>query len=138
LTSQTPEELRRVASLIVQPGAAEIDISRFTKWLEETDILENLKALQLQLDRIGVMDGDVGDEKFLAAMTLSDCTIFVKCNSDDPSKWEARIGDLDLKSKDKVQSWRGIERMLIEEGWYEGTENEESRQPVVCRLSRGV
>ena len=48
---------------------------------------------------------------------------------------EARLGDLDLKSQGKKEYWRKTELSLIEEGWYEGQESEEKRQPLVCQLS---
>jgi len=37
---------------------------------------------------------------------------------------EARLGDLDLKSSagEKAAYWRRLERSLIDEGWYTGTE----------------
>ena len=55
---------------------------------------------------------------------------------DDPNpKIEARIGDLDLKSKDKRQYWVNTEKTLIDEGWYTGTEAQEYRQPLTCQLS---
>ena len=92
----------------------------------------------MDLDQTGVLEGDPNDEKLLAAMTLRDCTVFVKVTDADPREWEARIGDLDLKSRDKIGYWRGVERDLIEEGWYKGSERDEDRQPIVCRLSRDV
>jgi inositol-pentakisphosphate 2-kinase len=136
LTSKQPEKVYHVASLIMQPGARDSQINRFTQWLEQTDILDNLKARQIDLDSVGVMNGDVNDERLLAAMTLRDCTVFVKSTSADPGEWEARIGDLDLKSKDKIGYWRAIEKQLIDEGWYQGSETRESRQPLLCRLNR--
>ncbi len=56
-------------------------------------------------------------------------------------KIEARLGDLDLKSVkgEKAVYWKGVERDLIENGWYTGTEK---RMPgvldndeVLCQLS---
>ncbi|KAG0650402.1 hypothetical protein D0Z07_3478 [Hyphodiscus hymeniophilus] len=138
LTSRKDEGMNHVASLIVQSGVSNCQIKRFAQWLENTDILDNLKARQIELDQIGVLRGDVNDERLLAAMTLRDCTVFVKCTSADNREWEARIGDLDLKSKDKINYWRGIEWSLIEEGWYEGLEDYNDRQPLVCRLSRDL
>jgi inositol-pentakisphosphate 2-kinase len=72
-------------------------------------------------------------------MTLRDCTVFVRF-PDDPTHddWaiEARIGDLDLKSTRKLEYWQSLERALITEGWYEGTEQPELAQPLTCALSR--
>ena len=78
------------------------------------------------------------DEDFLLAMTLRDCTVFVRFPSEGRSEEvEARLGDLDLKSREKKEYWRRSELELIEDGWYGGKESEEIRQPLVCQLSRG-
>lgn len=99
--------------------------SKMRLWLRTTPLLPKLRSLQERLDPIGVLEGDPNDEDFLAAMTLRDCTIYVRMvEGQDPRKWEARIGDLDLKSPAKSEYWRRIETDLIEEGWYEGKEKE--------------
>ena len=136
LTSEKSEDIHHAARLLLQPGASDYQINRFAQWLGDTDLLDQLKARQVALDAVGVIDGDADDERLLAAMTLRDCTVFVKSTSANPREWEARIGDLDLKSRDKIDYWRGVERQLIDEGWYQGAENGENRQPLVCRLSR--
>lgn len=135
LTSKNRQEILHVADLLMQPHVNEQDVLRMAEWLERTTILENLKKCQQELDKVGVMEGDVDDEKFLCAMTLRDCTVFVRTSRADAGEWDARIGDLDLKSKEKLEYWRGVERTLIEEGWYEGTEKDEDWQPRVCQLS---
>lgn len=91
------------------------------------------------MDHKGVLDADVDDPNILVAMTLRDCTVFVRF-PEDPSRdeWdiEARLGDLDLKSKGKEQYWKSVETALIQEGWYEGKESREFAQPLTCHISR--
>ena len=43
---------------------------------------------------------------------------------------EARLGDLDLKSSSglKAEYWCGVERQLIDGGWYMGTEQDGEEQ----------
>lgn len=47
---------------------------------------------------------------------------------------EIRLGDLDFKSGvgGKLQYWRGVERRLIEEGWYNGHHHDQ--EPSECSL----
>jgi inositol-pentakisphosphate 2-kinase len=111
---------------------------RFSSWLSGNTLLPRLRQLQMELDPVGVLENDKNDEQFRAAMTLRDCTVFVRFPEnaeDDQYGIEARIGDLDLKSPDKAQYWKDTENSLIEEGWYTGTEKKEDRQPLTCQLS---
>lgn len=136
LVSELPADLRRVSSQLLGPTRSSLAIDRFARWLETDTLLRKLCSYQKTLDREGVLVGDVDDENFLTAMTLRDCTLFVKFKSEESGdKVEARLGDLDLKSKAKKEYWRRSELELIEEGWYEGKESVEDRQPLVCQLS---
>ena len=136
LVSESPADLRRVSSQLIGLDKGPGIIERFAKWLETDPLLKLLRSHQAKLDQQGVLVGDVDDENFLTAMTLRDCTLFVKFRPEESGeKVEARLGDLDLKSKAKKEYWRRSELELIEEGWYEGNESTEDRQPLVCRLS---
>ena len=122
---------------------------RFNAWLSSNTLLPGLREMQMTLDKIGVLKNDKNDEKFRAAMTLRDCTVFVRFRLGAVDELtadfdrdgavdhgtEARLGDLDLKSPDKAQYWKDTENALIGEGWYTGTEKDESRQPLTCQLS---
>lgn len=52
--------------------------SRLADFLYEYPLLRRLKQLQLDLDRVGTLEADVTSRDFLTAMTLRDCTLFVK------------------------------------------------------------
>jgi inositol-pentakisphosphate 2-kinase len=111
---------------------------RLTKWLQSTTLLSQLRDVQESMDPKGVFTADLRSEKFCLAMTLRDCTVFLRlpANASDDKNIEARLGDLDLKSPDKAEYWMETERKLIDEGWYQGTESVERRQPTYCQISR--
>ena len=109
-------------------------ISRFSNWLRSNTILPRLENLQRDLDRWGPQISDVDDKRFLVAMTLRDCTVFVKFFDDKMYEPEARLGDLDLKSTEKKCKWQRDENALIDEGWYTGTEAH--TQPNDCLLNK--
>ncbi len=48
------------------------------EFLLESSLLRRLKDLQIELDPIGVLAADVSGRPFLTAMTLRDCTLFLK------------------------------------------------------------
>lgn len=51
---------------------------RLADFVYENPLLRRLKQLQLDLDRVGILEADVTSRDFLTAMTLRDCTLFVK------------------------------------------------------------
>lgn len=135
LTSKDPAIMIRVTQQILEPGLTETKVRRFAKWLSTTTLVTHLRDMQRLMDRKGVLEADVKDQDFLVAMTLRDCSVFVRLPGNDDDAIDARIGDLDLKSPDKAEYWKKIERPLIEEGWYMGTEKAEDKQPNICALS---
>jgi inositol-pentakisphosphate 2-kinase len=130
-------ESRRLSQIIFPPENHKEMLPRFDSWLSSNTLLPRLRQNQMMLDPIGVLINDKSDDNFRAAMTLRDCTVFVRFPADtaDDHLIEARIGDLDLKSPDKSQYWKDTENALIDEGWYTGTEKKEDRQPITCLLT---
>ena len=47
-------------------------------WTMDTPLLQRLKQLQEELDPLGVLEADLSSPNFLMAMTLRDCTLFLK------------------------------------------------------------
>ena len=122
------------------------------KWFPQSPLLQRLKQLQRDLDPRGVLEADVRSQNFLTAMTIRDCTLFLKVGLLPSASLcanyvllqiprsgpiEARLGDLDLKSSTeaKVEYWKGIERRLIDEGWYIGTERRRVNEENECFLA---
>lgn len=84
-------------------------------------------------DPNGILKANVISSDLLAAMTLRDCTLYLKVGQ---SSIDARLGDLDLKTgKGKAEYWRDLERRLIDEGWYTATENEKPVGQNLCQLA---
>ncbi|RDL37420.1 uncharacterized protein BP5553_04853 [Venustampulla echinocandica] len=131
------ENSRDISWVISQLGGNPSKALRLQRWLESNTLLKRLRDAQCNLDRKGTFETDPGDESFRLAMTLRDCSLYVRLPVDgkDDDKIEARIGDLDLKSPDKGDYWKTVERQLIDEGWYMGTEKKEDLQPLTCSLS---
>jgi inositol-pentakisphosphate 2-kinase len=132
----SPSDVER-AIVQILPFDTPATVSRFKEWIANTDILQKLRTYQHSMDVHGALDAkdeEIGHD-LLVAMTLRDCTVYVKFQ---PSgKVDARIGDLDVKSRKKVPYWRSVESNLIQEGWYAGTEVTEGGTQVNCHLNPG-
>lgn len=108
-------------------------LGRIQSFLLEDPLLHRLRQLQMDKDPKGVLKADAISQDFLAAMTLRDCTLYLKIGQ---GSIDARLGDLDLKTgKAKAEYWRGLERQLIEGGWYTATEKENTVGDNLCQLT---
>lgn len=135
LLSEDQKVITQLAYTFLSPEADQICIKRFVHWMQNFTLIRRLKEYQMEFDRTGVFDANPLDENFLVAMTLRDCTLFLRM-SDESDTIEARLGDLDLKCSSKISEWKKTEQELIQGGWYEGTEDEAYRQPNMCALAR--
>jgi inositol-pentakisphosphate 2-kinase len=134
------QDLFQAAVFILTPPSGkplpkEDDRDRVMDWLRKTDLLRKLAKCQAKFDTKGPVGGEV-DKAFRTAMTLRDCTVFLRLPNDRDYPIEARLGDLDLKSAGKVDYWRKTEQELIDGGWY--TAKETDRQPMVCQYKRAA
>ncbi|KAI9762142.1 MAG: hypothetical protein M4579_000622 [Chaenotheca gracillima] len=106
---------------------------------KDRSVLPRLRELQTTLDPVGVFKADISSPDFSRAMTLRDCTLFLKLSPREGSEVEARLGDLDFKLPDegKKEYWRSLETSLIDEGWYQMTEHERDpdERSALCALS---
>lgn len=96
-----------------------------------------LRDTQQALDVHGALRAaDPQSERDLCkAMTLRDCTLFVKVLSD--GNIVARFGDLDLKLATQLWKWQDMEVGLIDRGWYTATgRGNEDEKVETCILSR--
>ncbi|KAK3302210.1 inositol pentakisphosphate 2-kinase-like protein [Chaetomium strumarium] len=109
--------------------------NRLIQWLQTNTMLPRLRAAQLANDHTGPLRADAHDPDFQLAMTLRDCTCFVRIPADPALRVEAKLGDLDKKNwAAKLGYWQAIERRLIEGGYYEG--REVPRVETDCQLER--
>ena len=96
-------------------------LGRIRDFLLKDPLLRRLRQLQINKDPNGVLKANVISPDFLAAMTLRDCTLYLKVGQ---TSIDARLGDLDLKTGEgKAEYWRSLERQLIEGRWYTAIEN---------------
>lgn len=108
-------------------------IGRLRDFLLKDPLLPCLRQIQMDKDPTGVLSAGVISEDLLAAMTLRDCTLYLKVDQDSI---DARLGDLDLKTGiRKAEYWRDLERQLIEGGWYTATEKEKLMGENLCQLA---
>lgn len=109
-------------------------------------VLGKLKTLEEELDSYGCLDIPEDSDpktlerdrkKFELAMTLRDCTIFMRFGRSGTGRVEVKLADLDHKDwNTRIERWREIEQDLRDGGWYEGTEPQTttSTQEDVCML----
>jgi inositol-pentakisphosphate 2-kinase len=96
---------------------------RLGEWLHGDNVLKRLRMRQLQNDFKGPLHAEDDDVAFHLAMTLRDCSCYLRLPHYPLARLEARLGDLDKKNAEsKMEYWRSTERTLIEGGFYEGTE----------------
>ncbi|KAF2847418.1 hypothetical protein T440DRAFT_197014 [Plenodomus tracheiphilus IPT5] len=94
-------------------------------------LLEHLECLQSKLDPCGVLWQDPTETQneinlnLRAAMTLRDCSLFIKVEYDPttgtPQKITSKLGDLDFKSAEKTTDWAHKEKRLKKEHAYTKT-----------------
>lgn len=157
LGSGQPEDIARSVDAILSIQSARTKLpppqklralkSTLVAHLQQTPLLHRLRELQTSLDPKGVLnEPEPPSDDFLVATTIRDCTLFVcvelgeaEEDEDVPRVVDARLGDLDLKQpeKGKVKYWKGVERELVEGGWYTGSvEGVQKGVDVGCRLER--
>ena len=108
-------------------------LGRIRDFLLKDPLLRRLRQLQTNKDPNGALKANVASPDFLASMTLRDCTLYLRASQ---TSMDARLGDLDLKTgKGKAEYWRGLEKQLIEGGWYTATEKEKTVGENLCQLA---
>lgn len=84
-------------------------------------LLRHLTYLQRKLDDKGITSGRLNPHdvyRLRLAMTLRDCSLFIRIPYSSNVPIEAKLGDLDFKSLDKMNDWHTKEQTLINERWY--------------------
>ncbi|MCJ1296406.1 Inositol-pentakisphosphate 2-kinase [Xylographa carneopallida] len=111
---------------------------RVVDFLMEDGLLRRVRDLQVRFDPRGPVEGDGVAEEFRLAMTLRDCTLYLRMPSHGEGMLEAKLGDLDLKSAAKAGYWRELEDRLVREDWYAVGERDGEAMDSVCLLSGGA
>ena len=131
LISNNNEERERAIRSITDDGSLQSYLRG-----DAQQLLRKLKLCQSELDSSGVLDIESHDDgvNICKAMTLRDCTLFLKKSGD---QIEARFADLDLKLPEKIAQWKKVEKSLIDEGWYTNAEDEADwSRETICLLSK--
>lgn len=123
-------------------GTRDAVAERVLRYLCGSELMTVLKGLHAALDPhgpVGMRDrGEEEKRRFVTAMTVRDLTVFLRIDLDgsegEIDGVEAKVGDLDLKTGDagKWEYWEEIERMLADDGWYEGLEEGAEEKGVWC------
>lgn len=102
-------------------------ISRLLDYLTTGEghlLLQHLKALQANLDPMGVLCRDAAvdkpafDRNLRLAMTLRDCSLFFNVPCTAGFNITSKLADLDFKSAAKIYDWVLKENRLRSENWY--------------------
>lgn len=110
-------------------------MERLVHFFLTSSLLHRLRSEQERLDPLGVFNTDTDDLNLRIAMTLRDCSVYLTVPIDGHGEVRAKLGDLDLKSAEKGVYWRGLERALVDGGWYVGMEKEERGWGVDCQMA---
>lgn len=136
-----PPSLTQSLSTLLSPSLPSPDEStdhyrtRLSHWLQTNTLLPRLRFLQQSNDPLGPLAADPSNPAFQLAMTLRDCSVFIRIPADPTLPVEACIADLDKKNWEaKTEYWRATERGLIEDRYYEGKEM--PRWQTNCLLER--
>jgi inositol-pentakisphosphate 2-kinase len=102
-------------------------------------LLQHLLNLQSSLDPRGVLcrpQADTGtfDDNLRLAMTLRDCSMFIKIsyNTAGVTAIESKLGDLDFKSAEKIVDWMDKEKQLLQDSSY----TKSVKEGPICWLQR--
>ncbi|KAL3476961.1 inositol-pentakisphosphate 2-kinase [Aspergillus californicus] len=101
------------------------DHARLARVLYRNTTLLKIQAHQKSMRDVGFYGPSPQSRDKSLAMTLRDCTMFIKMPRNERGRVEIRLGDLDLKTAcgGKAQYWQDTEHRLINEGWYMGAKS---------------
>lgn len=112
LVSDKLQHRKQAAESITQDDVLQEYLSK-----DALSLLQTLRRHQSHRDPKGVLAASHEDEilDLCKAMTLRDCTLFLRRSGDHV---EARIADLDTKGLEKIETWKRGEQSLVDGGWY--------------------
>ncbi|KAL5339490.1 inositol-pentakisphosphate 2-kinase [Aspergillus crustosus] len=110
------------------------DPGQLARVLHRNSTLLKLQARQRNMRDVGLYGPSPQSREESLAMTLRDCTMYIKMPRNEKGRVEIRLGDLDLKTAGggKAQYWLDLEHRLISEGWYMCAKG--NTQPCDCAL----
>ncbi|KAI1180200.1 inositol-pentakisphosphate 2-kinase-domain-containing protein [Nemania sp. FL0916] len=119
--------IRRLA-----PKWTERDRKRLAHAFKSSGILKKLRELQTEGDHDQALLQNPSDPSFGLAMTLRDCSCYVRMPIDVDQAVEIKLADVDKKNwEEKQMYWRETHWNLVDNGWY--TCEEQVDTPIVTR-----
>ncbi|KAI1433585.1 inositol-pentakisphosphate 2-kinase-domain-containing protein [Xylaria sp. CBS 124048] len=119
------------------PKWTERDRRRLFDAFDQSGILEKLRKLQMEADPGRALLDHPSDPELGLAMTLRDCSCYVRLPVKLNGVVEIKLADVDKKNWEEKQTyWQDSHWKLVDQGWY--TCEEEVDMPVIteCILSR--
>ncbi|KAH9887519.1 inositol-pentakisphosphate 2-kinase-domain-containing protein [Xylariomycetidae sp. FL2044] len=111
------------------------DRERLGAALRSSGLLERLRALQVEGDPDRALFDAPGHPPFGLAMTLRDCSCFVRVPRDGRSEVVIKLADVDKKNwREKQTYWQDSHHNLVRNGWYTGQEVPPMETACVLRL----
>ncbi|KAI1117136.1 inositol-pentakisphosphate 2-kinase-domain-containing protein [Nemania sp. NC0429] len=108
------ETIRRLA-----PEWTERDQKRLLSAFQKSGILRRLRELQTKGDPGQALLDDPSDPHFGLAMTLRDCSCYVRVPADVTQDLEIKLADVDKKNwEEKRTYWQETHWNLVNNGWY--------------------
>lgn len=119
------------------PEWSERHRERLADTFEKTGLLERLRTLQTVGDPDQGLFQNPSDPKFGLAMTLRDCSCFVRMPKDESKPVDIKLADVDKKNwKEKQTYWQESHNNLVDNGWYTGEEAQPIETACILELDR--
>ncbi|KAI1191321.1 inositol-pentakisphosphate 2-kinase-domain-containing protein [Nemania serpens] len=113
-TAVIMDTIRRLA-----PEWTERDQKRMLYAFERSGILKKLRELQMRGDPGQALLDNPSDPRFGLAMTLRDCSCYVRVPADVTQDLEIKLADVDKKNWEEKQTyWQETHWNLVNNGWY--------------------
>lgn len=113
------------------------DQKRLADAFDRTGILKKLRELQTMGDPDKALLDNPSDPDFGLAMTLRDCSCYVRMPDDVDSDVKIKLADVDKKNWEEKQTyWQESHWNLVNNGWYMGEEKVDTPISTQCVLSR--
>ncbi|KAI1823558.1 inositol-pentakisphosphate 2-kinase-domain-containing protein [Xylaria intraflava] len=118
------------------PNWAELDQKRLFDAFENSGILKKLRELQTKGDPGRALLDDPSDPNLGLAMTLRDCSCYIRMPVELTRAVEIKLADVDKKNWEEKQTyWQDSHQNLVDNGWYTCEENVATPIVTDCVLS---
>ncbi|KAK7951696.1 uncharacterized protein PG986_007424 [Apiospora aurea] len=136
LLHDDPDVVLRAIARFAPSSWTPADHERLRRALATTGLLTKLRDVQTAGDPGNTMFDNPEDPGFGLAMTLRDCTCFVRMPKDDSDdEVEIKLADVDEKNwVSKKEYWQKSHNNLVDSGFYHGTEEPHMETQCVLQM----